>query len=197
MQDCRSVTAPGVNTLEKATDPEQVSPEMPKLYRRVVGQLLWLPNLRCHIMIAIKEFSKGLTGPKGDRFSKLKHLAKYFSGAKTFVQHLGPNVKLPPPHKRVPTCTDINCYVDSDWAGNPGSRKSNSGVLFFVLGTSITAHSRTQEHVALSSAEAELYAIGGGVADPLFVRSLVAESRLVAWQINGGTFRNFEKNKTC
>ena len=194
MQDCRSATAPGVDTLKKATDSEQVSPEMPKLYRRVVGQLLWLSNLRCHIMFAFKEFSKGLTGPTGDRFSKLKQLAKKKSQErKTFVQQLGPHVKLPPPHKG----TDINCYVDSDWAGNPDSRKSNSGVSFFVLGTSITAHSRTQEHVALSSGEAELYAIGGGVADPLFVPSLVAESRLVAWQINGGAFRNFEKNKTC
>ena len=49
---------------------------------------------------------------------------------------------------------------------------------FFVLGVNITSHSRTQQSVALSSGEAELYAIGSGVADSLFVRSLVMESRL-------------------
>jgi hypothetical protein len=48
-------------------------------------------------------------------------------------------------------------------------------VSLFVLGANITAHSWT---LALSSGEAELYAIGGGVADSLFVRSLVTESRL-------------------
>ena len=121
-------------------------------------------------MYAVKELTNGLTGPTGDHFSKLKHLAKYLSGTKTFVQQFRPNVKLQPQHKGI----DINCYVDNDWAGDPDSRASTSG----VLGANITAHSRTQESVALSSGEAELYAIGGGVAESLFVRSLVTESKL-------------------
>jgi hypothetical protein len=62
-------------------------------------------------------------------------------------------------------------HSDSDRAGDPDSRKSTSGVSLFVLGANITAHSRTQQSVALSSGEAELYAIGGGVADSLLVRS--------------------------
>ena len=57
VQDCRSVTAPGVDTLKKATDSEQVSPQMHKLYR-IVGQLLWLSNLRCDIMYAVTELQK-------------------------------------------------------------------------------------------------------------------------------------------
>ena len=81
-------------------------------------------------------------------------------------------MKLSPQHKGI----DINCFVDSDWAGDPDSRKSTSGVSLFVLGANITAHSRAQQFVALSSGEAELYAIGGGVADSLFIRSLVTES---------------------
>ena len=168
------MTTPGVDILKKVTNSDQVSPEMHKLYRRVVGQLLWLSNLRCDIMYAVKELSKGLTGPTGDHFAKLKHLVKYLSGTKTFVQQLRPNVKLSTQHKGI----DINCFVDSDWAGDPDSRKSTSGVSLFVLGVNITSHSRTQQSVALSSGEAELYAIGSGVADSLFVRSLVMESRL-------------------
>ena len=174
MQTCKSVTTPGVDILKKVTNSDQVSPEMHKLYRRVVGQLLWLSNLRCDIMYAVKELSKGLTGPTDDHFAKLKHLVKYLSGTKTFVQQLRPNVKLSTQHKGI----DINCFVDSDWAGDPDSRKSTSGVSLFVLGVNITSHSRTQQSVALSSGEAELYAIGSGVADSLFVRSLVMESRL-------------------
>ena len=96
MQNCRSVTTPGVDTLKKVIGSEQVSPEMQKLYRKVVGQLLWLSNLRCDIMYAVKELLKGLTGPTGDQFSKLKHLARHLSGSQSFVQLLRPNVKLPP-----------------------------------------------------------------------------------------------------
>ena len=40
-----------------------------------------------------------------------------------------------------------------------------------MLGVNITSHSRTQQSAALSSGEAELYAIGSGVADSLFARS--------------------------
>ena len=49
----------------------------------------------------------------------------------------------------------------------------------FVLGANILSHGRTQATVALSSGEADLYAIGSGTADALFVRSLVEESKLL------------------
>jgi hypothetical protein len=127
--------------LKKVIGSEQVSPEMQKLYRKVVGQLLWLSNLRCDIMYAVKELSEGLTGPTGDRFSKLKHLAKYLSGTKTFAQLPHPTVKLPPQHKSIRG-------LRLGWG--PGSRKSTSGMSLFALGANITAHSRTQQLVALS-----------------------------------------------
>ena len=41
-----------------------------------------------------------------------------------------------------------------------------------------TSQSRTQATVALSSGEAELYAIGLGVSESLFIRSLLLESQL-------------------
>ena len=47
-----------------------------------------------------------------------------------------------------------------------------------MLGANILSRSRTQATVALSSGEAELYAIGSGTADALFVRSLVEESKI-------------------
>ena len=46
------------------------------------------------------------------------------------------------------------------------------------FGALITSRSRTQETIALSSGEAELYAIGLGVSESLFIRSLLLESRL-------------------
>ena len=48
----------------------------------------------------------------------------------------------------------------------------------YFLGTLITSQSRTQATVALSSGEAELYAIGLGVSESLFIRSLLLESQL-------------------
>ena len=43
----------------------------------------------------------------------------------------------------------------------------------------LQSHSRTQQTIALSSGEAELYAIGAGAADSLFIRSLLLEACLI------------------
>ena len=49
---------------------------------------------------------------------------------------------------------------------------------FYFLGALITSQSRTQATVALSSGEAELYAILLGVSESLSIRSLLLESQL-------------------
>jgi len=69
LQTCKSFTA-AIDILKKVTNSDQVSPEVRKLYRRVVGQVLWLSTLRCGVMYAVKELSKGRTGPTGDPFAK-------------------------------------------------------------------------------------------------------------------------------
>ena len=68
--------------------------------------------------------------------------------------------------------------MDSDWAGSATSRRSTSGMALYFLGTLNTSQSRTQATVALSSGEAELYAVGLGVSESLFIRSLLLESNL-------------------
>ena len=125
-------------------------------------------------MYAVKELSRGLSAPTSEHEAKVKHLLKYLSGTKDLSQKLQPTRSLAPQHKAI----DINVYADSDWAGCHDTRRSTSGVSLFVLGANILSRSRTQATVALSSGEAELYAIGSGTADALFVRSLVEESRL-------------------
>ena len=57
-------------------------------------------------------------------------------------------------------------------------RTSTSGLLRSVLGSAICTISRTQQTLALSSGEAELYALGLGIAESLFLRSLILEADL-------------------
>ena len=71
---------------------------------------------------------------------------------------------------------DIVCYVDSDWAGCSKTRKSTSGSTAQVLGCDVIHTSRAQATVALSSGEAELYAIGQGTSEALFLKSLILEA---------------------
>ena len=174
MSACKPAAAPGTDTLRKAQEAQPLSAEDHKKYRRVVGQLLWLCNVRPDIMFAVKELSRGLSAPTSEHECKVKHLLRFLAGTKHFTQQLRPTLTLSPQHKGL----DIQVFVDSDWAGCHETRRSTSGVSLFVLGANILSHSRTQATVALSSGEAELYAIGSGIADALFVRSLVEESKL-------------------
>ena len=55
-----------------------------------------------------------------------------------------------------PTC--ITVFTDSNWAGCRATRKSTSGATFMHGNHLLKAYARTQANIALSSAEAELYA---------------------------------------
>ena len=119
-------------------------------------------------MFAVKELSSGLAAPTLEHECKVKHLLRFLAGTRHFTQQLLPTLTLSPQRKGL----DIQVFVDSAWAGCRETRRSTSGVSRFVLGANILSHSRTQAAVALSSGEAELSAIGCGIADALFVRSL-------------------------
>ena len=73
---------------------------------------------------------------------------------------------------------DMDTHVDSDWAGCQKTRRSTSGFIIFLLGCVIRVGSRTQLVPAWSSAEAELYGIGTGVAESLHIKSFLEEAKL-------------------
>ena len=69
----------------------------------------------------------------------------------------------------------VNVYTDSDWAGQATTCKSTSGGVVQWENAIITAWSRTQQPVSLSSAEAELYALTTGIAEGLVTKHLLQE----------------------
>ena len=126
-----------------------------KAYRAIVGKLLWLALIRPDISYATKELSRDWTAPTTESVSKAKHLLRYISGTRDYCQRLCPSVT-----RSDSDCTlDIDCYVDSDWTGCSTTRKSTSGTVVQLLNSTVSFGSRTQGTIALSSWEAELYAI--------------------------------------
>ena len=65
-------------------------------------------------------------------------------------------------------------HVDSDWAKGP-ERKSTSGGMVMINGTVVKHWSRTQATRALSTAEAEYYAVVTGAAEGLGMQSMMAD----------------------
>ena len=75
---------------------------------------------------------------------------------------------------------NIDVFVDSDWAGCTTTRKSTSGGMLVVGGAVVKSWSRTQKTRALSSGEAEFYAMIGGAAEALGFQALAAD---LGWQM--------------
>ena len=102
---------------------------------------------------------------------QLKHLLRYLRGTLSLVTVLRPQIQL-----ALGSSRHINAFADSDWAGCQKTRKSTSGTVIQTLGCTVIALSRTQQTLALSSGEAELYAVGTSILESLCIRNFVLET---------------------
>jgi hypothetical protein len=67
------------------------------------------------------------------------------------------------------------CFCDADWAGDQTDRKSITGVVLKVNGSTVAWMSKKQVTVSVSSAEAEYMAAGMAVQEILWARSMLWE----------------------
>jgi hypothetical protein len=172
--NCNASPAPG--TKATSTDVEQpLTTEEHKAYRRAVGKLQWMTYTRPDISYATKELARSPTQPTTLDQQKLKHLLRYLKGTQHYRLYAIPIVRT------IDSTPDLNIFVGSDWAGCATTRKSTSGFVIKLMGSTIHFGSRTQSTIALSSAEAELYymhlyAINTGATESLHVRNLLQEA---------------------
>ena len=174
MTKCNPATTTGSDSFKRLLDGDDaLTTEQHKQYRRAVGKIQWLAPLRPDICYAAKELARGLAAPTKEHQAKLKQLLRYLKGTVDYMIMIKP-MTFPGPQQPF----EIECYVDSDWAGCHTTRKSTSGLVLQLFGATLLTASRTQATIALSSGEAELYAIGTGVAEALYVRNFLQETQL-------------------
>ena len=70
---------------------------------------------------------------------------------------------------------EVTGYSDSDWAGCRVTGKSTSGGVLMIGGHFLKGWARTQNHVTMSSAEAELIALVKCTAELLGIRSMMKD----------------------
>ena len=69
----------------------------------------------------------------------------------------------------------IEVYVDSDYAGDPISRKSTTGLVAMLGGHEVKGSSTLQSLTALSVGEAEFYAVVKGGAVSLMIKAILED----------------------
>jgi len=151
-------------TSKEADGAELIGPEA-TAYRGLVARLNFLAQDRVDIRYATKEAGKWMAKPRAGHWGLVKRIGRYLKAY--------PRAMVRYEWQDMPSV--VHTHVDSDWAGCKASCKSTSGGVASFGRHLLMAWSATQGVVALSSGEAELYAMVKGAANTLGLISLLTD----------------------
>jgi len=146
-------------------DLKELAPKEAKEFRGMAATANYLGADRVDVQYSAKELCRMMSRPTKMSFRKLKHLARYLVGV--------PEVEIYFVHQK--DTKELVCYVDSDWAGCTRTRKSTSGGVVTLGAHCVKTWSSTQSVIALSSGEAEFYALIEGASRSLGIQSLMED----------------------
>lgn len=172
MEDCNPIGTP---TTKEALGKDLEGAPMKDSwnYRSIVGMLLYLSNnTRPDLVFAVSQVARFCYAPKQSHASAVKRIVRYLAGTQDkgtiFTQ---------------PDNLNLKCYVDADFCGlfnrdppeDSSSAKSRTGYIILVGGCYLLAKSQLQTTVALSTSEAEYYALSQAMRTVLPLRELLLE----------------------
>ena len=147
----------GQESSRNVADLTRLDPQEHREFRSGAGICQYMTEQRFDIAFSTKEIMRGAAGPTTASKTNLKRIARYLEGRERCVLNFFLVGKLD---------DVIHVTVDADWAGDPKTRCSTSGL-------HIRHWSVTQATVSLSSAESEAKAITKGCIEALYVKHLL------------------------
>ena len=159
-ESSKRLAAPGTKEDDKTDKREQLGvgekdPTQDTKFRAIAARLNYMAADMPDIQYACKEACREMSAPTEQSWRRVKRIGRYLVG-RTKVEW------------RYPWKDDIGSwkvYTDSDWAGNVETRKSTSGGILMLGEHCLKTWSSTQDPLALSSCEAEYYAMAEGVME--------------------------------
>jgi len=164
LENCRPMSTPMAASLKL---PKQETPTIDQhLYQSMLGSLMYAAvGTRPDIAFAVHFLAQHTLAPGKKHLEAIKRVFHYLKG----TQNLG----LIYDGKRVNE--DLMGFTDSDWAGDPNSRRSVSGYCFIFCGAVVSWSSKKQPTIALSSTEAEYMALTHAGKEAVFLQNLYGD----------------------
>ena len=178
LTSCKPSSTPfpsGVSPLSLAplnSLPDVSDADLVPRYQRLVGCLLYLavstrPDLSYYAMW-LGQYN---AAPTRAHFLAAKHVLRYLAGTRLLALCLGSS------SPRVPSTLsgymqNVGCS-DADWASDAIDRKSISGYSFYFQGSLVSWSAVKQKSIALSSTEAEYYAMTHAFKEALWIRTFL------------------------
>ena len=163
MQDCKGVKIPMPTNGHLCTDENGIDFDQ-KVYRSMIGSLLYLCASRPDIMLSVCMCARFQATPKESHHKAVKHILRYLAHT--------PTLGLWYPKG---SAFDLIGYSDSDYAGDRVDRKSTSGTCHFLGRSLVCWSSKKQNCVSLSTAEAEYIAAGSCCAQLLWMKQTLKD----------------------
>ena len=163
----KRVGAKAAKALEFESKGEILNQSEATLFRALAARANYLAMDRPECAYATKELCRFFATPTKTGVEQLKRLIRYLASAPRLVWKFGIHHDADP--------TDLNVFVDTDFAGCHITRRSTSGGAA-CRGNHLIKHwSTTQATVALSSAVAELTGISKGAAQGLGLQTIAKD----------------------
>jgi len=144
----------------------QATAEEQSKYASILGSLLYIANsYRPDIAYAVSILSQFTSNPSDDHWRGIKRVLRYLNGTKYFGLFF-------PRFDSKPAV--LKGFTDADFAAC-FTRRSRTGFAFFVGSCLISWSSRKQSVIALSTCEAEYYALTEGAKEAINLKRLVWE----------------------
>ena len=134
-------------------------------FRACVARLNFLGQDSPELQFPAKELSKEMAHPTIGSWHRLKKAVRFLIGRRRVVWEFA--------WQEEPGCVCV--FADSDWGGDRITRKSTSGGAVMLGHHCLRTWSSTQGAIALSSAEAEFYALIGAVLRAKWAQSVLSE----------------------
>ena len=136
----------------------------PSLYRRLVGNLVYLTVTRPDISYTVHQVSQYLSAPRSTHYTSVLRIIRYLKG--TLFHGLFYSAQSP---------LILRAISDANWAGDPTDRRSTTSYCFLLGSSLISWRSKKQTHVAPSSTEVEYRALTDTTSELLWLRWLLKD----------------------
>lgn len=168
MVDCKPAITPMIEKFYNGLSAEEDETIVDiQLYQQMIGSLLFLAlRTRPDILVAVLTLARFQQSPTSYCHRGAKRVLRYLKGTSDYGILFQPGDN------------DLSAYVDSDYASDVISRKSISGFAVKLGSAAVVWGARKQPSVALSTCEAEYFAMSIAAQEVVWIRKVIQEAGL-------------------
>lgn len=155
-------------------------------HSKLVGSLNWLAtSTRPDIAHSVGTLCRFISNPGRQHWTAAQRVLKYLAGTPAHGLRFERQAT-----QENPTLIG---YSDSDWAGDPDTRRSTTGHLFLLHNSPVSWKSKPQPSTALSSVEFEYIALCSAAREATWIRQVLTE----LYFSQHSPTKIFDDNKGC